>query len=118
MPALERHPREGAPPCVRFRREPEDILRSAGGAIVHLPDFFGPRVHTSTLQLGVIDAVNGKPMSSIGPADVERDYIYVADAMKVVARLLTREETNGDDWVVPGSGPVSAVQLAGFSRTS
>lgn len=112
LPVSERHPREGGPPWVRFRRETEDILRDAGGAIVHLPDFFGPHVHTSTLQLGVIDAVNGKPMNWIGPADVKRDYIYVGDAMRVVAELLAREEAYGDDWVVPGSGPVSASQVA------
>lgn len=114
LPVSERHPRAGGPPWARFRRETEDILRDAGGAIVHLPDFFGPRVHTSTLQLGVIDAVNGKPMNWIGPADVERDYVYVPDAMRVVAELLTREGAYGDDWVVPGSGPVSALQLAGI----
>ena len=114
LPVSERHPREGGPPWARFRRETEDILRGAGGAIVHLPDFFGPGVHTSTLQLGLIDAVDGKPMSWIGPADVERDYIYVPDAMSVVAELLTREEAYGEDWIVPGSGPVSAIQLAGI----
>lgn len=114
LPVSERHPRAGGPPWARFRRETEDILRDAGGAIVHLPDFFGPRVHTSTLQLGVIDAVNGKPMNWIGPADVERDYVYVPDAMRVVAELLTREGAYGDDWVVPGSGPVSALRLAGI----
>ena len=112
LPLSERHPRQGGPPWARFRRETEDILRDAGGAIVHLPDFFGPHVHTSTLQLGVIDAVNGRPMSWIGPAHVERDYIYVPDAMRVVAGLLTRDEAYGGDWVVPGSGPVSAIRLA------
>lgn len=112
LPVSERHPREDGPPWARLRREAEDILRNAGGAIVHLPDFFGPRVHTSTLQLGLIDAVKGKPMGWIGPAGVERDYIYVADAMKVVAELLRREEAYGEDWIVPGSGPVSAARLA------
>ena len=114
LPLSERHPREGGPPWARLRREAEDILRSAGGAIVHLPDFFGPGVHTSTLQLGLIDAVKGKPMSWIGRADVERDYIYVPDAMRVVADLLKREEAYRDDWVVPGSGPISATQIAGI----
>jgi nucleoside-diphosphate-sugar epimerase len=112
LPVSEQHPREGGPPWALLRRETEDILRDAGGAIVHLPDFFGPHVHTSTLQLGLIDAVKGKPMSWIGPADVARDYIYVPDAMRVVAELLTREAAYGVDWVVPGSGPVSAIQLA------
>jgi nucleoside-diphosphate-sugar epimerase len=112
LPVSERHPRAGGPPWARLRRETEDLLRDAGGAIVHLPDFFGPHVHTSTLQLGVIDAVDGRAMNWIGPADVKRDYIYVPDAMRVVAELLTREEAYGEDWVVPGSGPLSAGELA------
>ena len=112
LPVSEHHPREGGPPWARLRRETEDILRDAGGAIIHLPDFFGPRVHTSTVQLGLIDAVNGRPLSWIGPVDVVRDYIYVPDAMTLVAELLTREEAYGDHWVVPGSGPVSAIQIA------
>jgi nucleoside-diphosphate-sugar epimerase len=64
------------------------------------------------LQRAVIEAVHGKTMNWIGPADVERDYIYVPDAMRVVAELVAREEAYGDDWVVPGCGPVSAIQLA------
>lgn len=111
-PVSERHPREGGPPWARFRRETEDILRDAGAAIVHLPDFFGPHVHTSTLQLGLVDAVNGRPMSWIGPADLKRDYIYIPDAMRVVANLLTCNEGYGEDWVVRGSGPVSATEIA------
>jgi nucleoside-diphosphate-sugar epimerase len=111
-PVTERHPRAGGPPWARARREAEDILRDAGAAIVHLPDFFGPNVHTSTLQLGVVAAANGKPMDWIGPADVERDYIYVPDAMRVVADLLAKDEAYGEDWIIPGSGPVSALRLA------
>jgi nucleoside-diphosphate-sugar epimerase len=82
LPVSERHPRQGGPPWARFRREAEDILRDAGGSIVHLPDFFGPHVHMSTLQLGIIDPINRKPMSWIGSADVKRDYIYVPDASR------------------------------------
>jgi nucleoside-diphosphate-sugar epimerase len=112
LPVSEHHPREGGPPWVCLRREAEDILREAGGAIVHLPDFFGPLVHTSNLQMAVADAVNGKPMNWIGPADVEREYIYLPDAMRDIAELLTREEAYGGDWIVPGSGPLSANELA------
>ena len=38
----EDHPRSGGPPWVRYRREAEDVLRDAGAAILHLPDFYGP----------------------------------------------------------------------------
>ena len=112
LPVSETHPREGGPPWVQLRREPEDILREAGAAIVHLPDFFGPHVHTSTLQQPLRDVVAGKPMNWIGGAEVERDYIYVPDAMRVVADLMTREGAYGEDWVVPGSGPISAARVA------
>jgi len=112
LPISERHPRAGGPPWAQARREAEDILRGAGAAIVHLPDFFGPRVHTSTVQLAIQSALKGGPMDWIGPADVERDCIYVPDAMKVVAQLLTKEAAYGEDWILPGSGPVSARRLA------
>ncbi|MDX1374625.1 MAG: NAD(P)H-binding protein [Burkholderiales bacterium] len=112
LPVSERHPRAGGPPWARIRRETEDILREAGGAIVHLPDFFGPQVHSSTLQRALTEALEGGTMNWIGPAEVERDYVYVPDAMRVVAELATREAAYGEDWIVPGSGPISASRLA------
>ncbi len=114
LPVSERHPREGGPLWARLRREAEDILRDAGAAIVHLPDFFGPHVHVSTLQMPLRDAVAGKPMNWIGGAELERDYIYVPDAMRIVADLMTSEAAYGNDWVVPGSGPISARHVAGI----
>jgi len=114
LPVSERHHREGGPVWAQLRREHEDILRDAGAAIVHLPDFFGPHVHVSTLQMPLRDAVAGKPMTWIGDADIERDYIYVPDAMRIVADLIGSEPAYGDDWVVPGSGPISARRVAGI----
>jgi hypothetical protein len=46
---------------VRHRREAEDILCEAGAAILHLPDFYGPQVHISTLQNALNEAASGKP---------------------------------------------------------
>ena len=112
LPVADTHPRSGGPPWAQLRREAEDILRDAGAAIVHLPDFFGPHVHTSTLQVPLRDAVAGRPMSWIGGADVERDYIYVPDAMRIAADVMTNEDAYGEDWVVPGSGPISAARVA------
>jgi len=112
LPVSESSPREGGPPWSRFRREAEDVLREAGAAVVHLPDFFGPHVHTSTLQLPLRDAVAGRPMSWIGGADVARDNVYVPDAMRIVADLAAREEAYGKGWIVPGSGPITGAELA------
>lgn len=108
----ESHPRVGGNPFIRARREAEDSLRAAGAAIVHLPDFFGPLVHTSTLQNALSDAAAGKAMSWIGSPAIEREYAFVPDAMRIVADLLERDDIYGQDWAVPGSGPVSAATLA------
>jgi len=79
----ENHPRSGGPPWVRYRREAEDILRGAGAAILHLPDFYGPHVHVGTLQNGLNEAASGKTVNWLGRADVQREYVYVPDAMRI-----------------------------------
>lgn len=112
LPIAETSPREGGPSWARWRREAEDVLLAAGAAVVHLPDFFGPHVHTSTLQLPLKDAVAGKPMNWIGGAEVKRDYIFVPDAMRTVSRLVAYEEAYAKHWVLAGCGPVSAVEVA------
>ncbi|HSN93294.1 MAG TPA: NAD(P)H-binding protein [Anaeromyxobacteraceae bacterium] len=112
LPVRESSPRAGGPPWARFRREAEDVLREAGAAIVHLPDFFGPNVHTSTLQMPLREAAAGKPMSWIGGADVARDYLHVPDAMRIVADLASREDAYGKGWIVPGSGPITGAEVA------
>jgi nucleoside-diphosphate-sugar epimerase len=112
LPVDEDHPRSGGNAYIRLRREAEDVLRAAGAAVVHLPDFFGPEVHTSTLQRALEDAVENRPMSWIGSKDTARDAVYVPDAMVAVAELASREEAFGSSWIVPGSGPIDAQRLA------
>lgn len=113
-PVSETHPRSGGPVWAQLRRETEDILRGAGAAILHLPDFFGEHVVGSLLQLAIEDAVSGKPMNWVGAADTKRDHLYVPDAMRVAAELVHHEEAYGEDWIVPGSGPVSANEICGM----
>jgi nucleoside-diphosphate-sugar epimerase len=108
----ETHPRQGGHPWFRLRREAEDILLAAGAAVVHLPDFFGPHVHTSSVQLALVDALAGRPIGCLGSADVEREIAFVADAMRTVADLAEREEAYGTDWGIPGNGTASPRDLA------
>ena len=108
----ESHPREGGPPWVRFRREAEDILYDAGAAILHLPDFYGPQVHASTLQNALLEAQQGKTVNWLGGIDVAREYIYVPDAMRIAAAVGTRAEAFGAHWCLPGSGPLTGRQFA------
>ena len=68
---------------MRYRREAEDVLCAAGAAILHLPDFYGPDVHVSTLQNALNEAAFGKTVNWLGRTDVQREYIYVPDAMRI-----------------------------------
>jgi len=111
-PLNEARPRTGGPDWVRWRREAEDILREAGAAILHLPDFYGPHVHTSTLQNALVEAAAGKTMNWIGAATTPREYVLVSDAMEIAARIGSHDEASGKDWIVPGSGPLTGAQVA------
>ena len=108
----EAHPRCGGPDWVRWRRDAEDVLRDAGAAILHLPDFYGPDVHTSTLQSPLTEAAAGKTMNWIGAADTAREYILVPDAMEIAGRIRSRDEAFGNDWMLPSSGPLTGAQVA------
>lgn len=108
----ESHPREGGHEWFRLRREAEDVMLTAGAAVVHLPDFFGPHVHTGSVQLALEDALAGRPVSALGGADVEREAAFAPDAMRTVADLAEREEAYGTDWAIPGNGTPSPRDLA------
>jgi nucleoside-diphosphate-sugar epimerase len=105
-PLSEAHPRTGGNLPMRMRREAEDILHEAAAAVVHLPDFYGPEVHASTLQHALIEAVSGKTIHWVGSPETPREYVYVPDAMKVVAELAGQEAAYGEHWLVPGAGPI------------
>ena len=112
----ESHPRRGGPPWVRHRREAEDVLCEAGAAILHLPDFYGPQVHVSTLQNALNEAASGKTVDWLGKADAQREYIYAPDAMRIAAAVGERTEAFGGHWCFPGGGPLSgrrAAEIAG-----
>ncbi len=112
LPIDESHPREGGPPWVRWRREAEDVLLAAGACVLQLPDFFGPEVRGSSWQQAIAQALRGRPMDALGSADIVRDGIFVPDAMRVAIDVAARPAAFGQRWIVPGSGPMSARELA------
>jgi len=116
LPVDETHPREGGPPWARLRREAEDVLLEAGACVLQLPDFFGPEVRASSWQKALAQALHEKPVDVLGSADVERDGIYVPDAMRVALQVSARSEAYGERWIVPGSGPMSPRRLAELCR--
>lgn len=112
LPLDETRPRKGGNHYIRARRAAEDVMLENGAAVVHLPDFFGPHVHASTLQMALEEAAAGKTMNWIGSSTTQREYVYVPDAMRIVADLIGRDEAYGRSWIVPGSGPLNARRVA------
>lgn len=108
----ESHPRSGGHVWFRRRREAEDIMLASGAAVVHLPDFFGPRVHTSSVQMALMDAVAGRPMNWMGGRDTPREAAFVPDAIRIVADLMEREGIYGTNWAIPGNGIITGGELA------
>ena len=88
------------------------MLCEAGAAILHLPDFYGPYVHVSTLQNALNEAASGKTVNWLGSADTQREYIYVPDAMRIAAAVGARTKAFGGHWCLPGGGPLSGRQAA------
>lgn len=111
-PLDESHPRHGGGPWVRFRREAEDILEEAGAAVLNLPDFYGPRVETGTLQQALQEAAAGKTMNWIGDPGVAREYLYIADVARLSAEIAHHAGAYGARWVLPGAGGLSGRQAA------
>ncbi|MBD3335013.1 MAG: NAD(P)H-binding protein [Candidatus Eisenbacteria bacterium] len=112
----ESHPRSGGHRWFQLRREAEDIFLASGAAVAHLPDFFGPRVHTSSVQMALMDAVAGRPMNWLGGPDIPREAAFVPDAMRIVGDLLEHEEIYGTNWAIPGNGTLTGRELARFAE--
>ncbi|HEX5419656.1 MAG TPA: NAD-dependent epimerase/dehydratase family protein, partial [Gammaproteobacteria bacterium] len=111
-PMNEDHPRQGGTPWMQARRAAEDILREAGAAIANLPDFYGPGVHTSTLQQALVDAAHGRTINWIGAKDTERAYCYLPDAAVSLVSLAESDEAYGEHWLIPTAGPLSGRRVA------
>lgn len=108
----ETSPRQGQHPWYGPRRAAEDVFLNAGGAVVHLPDFFGPHVHTSSVQMPLQEAVAGSAVHCIGSRTTAREAGYVPDLTRTVADLLVLDEAYGTDWAVPGNGVLTPARLA------
>lgn len=105
----EQHPRR-ATGKVRYRAEAEDLVAASGGTILHLPDFFGPHVHTSPLQRVIQIGMQGGRVTWPAGPDVPREHVYIRDVGSVVVDTV-REAVGATHLVAPGSGPITFQQM-------
>lgn len=101
----EQHPRM-ATGKVRYRAEAEDLVAASGGTILHLPDFFGPHVHTSPLQRVIQIGMQGGRVTWPARPDVPREHVYIRDVGPLVVDTATKAK-GAAHLIAPGSGPIT-----------
>jgi nucleoside-diphosphate-sugar epimerase len=113
----EDHPREPHTFKGRMRKAQEDLLldaHAAGrikGAVLRLPDFYGPDVDKSFIHGAIVAATHGGPASMIGPLDRPHEFVFVPDVGPVVSRLIETPEAWGHVWHLAGAGATTQQAL-------
>lgn len=114
----ESHPRNPHTFKGRMRKEQEDILMEADargalqGAILRLPDFYGPGVDRSFLADLFAAAAAGRRARVVGPIDTPHEFVFVPDVGPVVRELLRREDTFGRTYNLAGAGTITVREVA------
>ena len=116
-PVREDHPRNPQTFKGRMRKEQEDLLLEADaqgrirGAVLRLPDFYGPNVDRSFLHAIFIAAVKDTRAQVIGPVDVPHEYVFVPDVGPVVLRLTDPSIPYGHVWHLAGAGTITTREV-------
>jgi nucleoside-diphosphate-sugar epimerase len=116
-PVREDHPRNPHTFKGRMRKEQEDLLLAADaagrirGAVLRLPDFYGPGVDKSLLHMIFVAATKGTRAQVIGPLDTAHEYVFVPDVGPVVARLIDNPAAYGRWWHLAGAGTITTREV-------
>jgi nucleoside-diphosphate-sugar epimerase len=109
----EDHPREPHTFKGKMRKAQEDLLLEADaagrikGAVLRLPDFYGPNVDKSFLHGAFVAATTGGVANMIGPLGKPHEFVFVPDVGPVVARLIAAPGAWGHVWHLAGAGVTS-----------
>ncbi|HUK15709.1 MAG TPA: NAD-dependent epimerase/dehydratase family protein [Bryobacteraceae bacterium] len=113
----EQHPRNPHTYKGRMRKQQEDLLLEADaagrirGAILRLPDFYGPRVEKSYLHSLFQAAASGGTANMLGPIDTPHEFVFVPDVGDVVTGLLGKPEAYGRFWNLAGPGAITQREI-------
>jgi nucleoside-diphosphate-sugar epimerase len=112
-PVAEDHPREPHTFKGRMRKAQEDLLLQADaagkirGAVLRLPDFYGPGIEKSLLHDAFVAALQGRTANLIGPIDTPHEFVFVPDVGPVLLDLADRPEAYGRWWHLGGAGTIT-----------
>ena len=118
-PIREDHPREPHTFKGRMRKAQEDLLLQAhadgriNGAVLRLPDFYGPGVDRSLLHGAIVAAAQGGTADMLAPLDAPHEFVFVPDVGPVVATLVDNAGAWGRTWHLAGAGVTTQRALVG-----
>jgi nucleoside-diphosphate-sugar epimerase len=116
-PVREDHPRNPHTFKGCMRKEQEDLLLEADaagkihGAVLRLPDFYGPGVDKSFLHSIFVAAASGGRAQVIGLLDKPHEYVFVPDVGPVVARLVDNPAAYGRVWHLAGPSTITTREV-------
>ncbi|MGZ3504417.1 MAG: NAD-dependent epimerase/dehydratase family protein [Vulcanimicrobiaceae bacterium] len=117
-PLREDHPRNPHTFKGKMRKAQEDLLLDADaagrihGAVLRLPDFYGPNVAGSFMRSTFQAAASGGKAQLIGPIDTPHEFVFVPDVGPVVVRLIDRPAAWGHVWHFGGAGTITQRDFA------
>lgn len=117
VPAPEAHPKAAQTKKGRLRNALEEKLLQAhvqgdvSVVIPRFPDFFGPGVTNRLMGPIFTAAIKGKRTYWPGNADVAHDLIFIRDAAQASILLGSEPTAHGQEWHVPGAGPLTGRQF-------
>jgi nucleoside-diphosphate-sugar epimerase len=114
----ESYPRQ--PPSRKgvLRKEQEDLVLAAHGAghvrgaVLHLPDFYGPDAELSLAHIIFTAALMGRFANVLAPIDTPHEFVYTPDVGPVILDLLAQERAFGAHWNLAGPGLISVRDFA------
>lgn len=112
-PVSEAHPREPHTFKGRMRARAEQVLMDADargairGAVLRIPDLYGPGMEKSFLSSAFANAPLGKTAQVLGPIDTPHQFAYIPDTAKIVTALVESDAAYGTHWNYAGSGVIT-----------
>ncbi|TGN20011.1 SDR family NAD(P)-dependent oxidoreductase [Leptospira idonii] len=116
----ETHPKTPNSKKGKIRLEMENLIfserwKKAKPLIVRLPDYYGPTSQNAYLNPTLKGLVEGKPAIFIGDTKVNREYVYLPDAAKMIIEVAKKESSYGRNWHIPGK-TISALEIAEIAK--
>jgi nucleoside-diphosphate-sugar epimerase len=101
-----------------LRKEQEDLVLEAHGAgrirgaVLHLPDFYGPDAELSLAHIIFTAALAGRFANVLAPIDTPHEFVYTPDVGPVVLDLIAQERAFGAHWNLAGPALITVRDFA------